>query len=591
VLEPARPTSARADAARVAAGRGWDGTVLLAAFRAGVAELEAHVDDVNRLNVYPVPDGDTGSNMVATVRAALVEAERRRRGTQSSVGEIAAALADGALMGARGNSGVITSQVLAGLASALHGKRRARGADLARGLHEGATAAYASVAQPVEGTILTVIREAADAAMSAARRDNDTDTVLTAAVTAARSAVRRTPTLLAILRESGVVDAGGQGLYLLLDGARQEARARAAGEAGGTRPRLVVRRGGRRVASPPESVEPPSRAPTLRPAPIAAFGYETMFMLRARGPGELDLDEIRVRLEGVGESVVVAGDRHAAKIHLHTGRPDAVIALAIQAGSLSQITIEDLDEDDTRGNALRLVPLEAPAALSRTTPRAAVATVAIVPGDGFEAAFASFGVRTIRGGQSDNPSVGELTDAVERANADAVLLLPNSPNALLAAHKAATVAARWTPPTEVHVVPTRNAAEGLASVIEVDADRSAAANAARMTAAARSVRTLVVASAVRDAAIGGRAVRSGDAIVLDPGDGLVAVAPDPNTAVLAAIRALGGAFELVTLYYGIGVDHAEAEALGERVREAFHGVEVDVVDGGQPHHRYVISAE
>src|SRR5919206_4970246 len=197
------------------ARRSCDGDGLLDAFRAGVANLEAHVDEINGLNVYPVPDGDTGSNMFATVRAALDEAEAAR---DEPAGRIAAAISFGALMGARGNSGVITSQIFRGMADALGTKRRFNGLDLAHALDLGARAAYGAVAKPVEGTILTVIREAAAAAVAAAEHDNDIEVVLTATVDAAEKAVEKTPTLLAILRDAGVVDAGGQGLYRLLQG-------------------------------------------------------------------------------------------------------------------------------------------------------------------------------------------------------------------------------------------------------------------------------------------------------------------------------------------------------------------------------------
>jgi uncharacterized protein len=530
------------------------------------------------------------------------------------VAAVAAALADGALMGARGNSGVIMSQVLAGLADALDGKRHAAGVDLARGLDEGSRRAYAAVAHPVEGTILTVIREAADAGTTAARRDDHVDAVLAAAVTAARRAVRRTPSLLAILRESGVVDAGGQALYLLLDGARRDARARTSPRRGrpGAAPRLVVRSGGRSLAPSRPSMQSPSeRTAPARPAG-RAFGYEMMFLLHAHREDPIDVPEVRARLEQLGESVVVAGDPSAAKVHVHTSQPDAVIAFALRLGSLTEITIEDLDEqvaaehatvgggdrsgrrdaaDDTEGHVAQLVPLEPYAADRHRAARVPLATLAVVSGDGLAAAFASFGVETIRGGQSDNPSVRDLTDAIEQANADDVLLLPNNPNALLAARQAAAVAARRTPPTDVHVVPTRNAAEGLASVIELDSQRSAAANAASMAAAARAVRTLLVAPAIRDATIAGRHVGRGDTIVLDPDDGLVAVGRDEDAAVVDGLHALDGGFELVTLYRGAAVDGAAADALAERIREAWRDVEVEVVNGGQPHHRYVISAE
>ncbi len=306
------------------ARRACDGAGLLDAFRAAVANLEAHVDEINALNVYPVPDGDTGSNMAATVRAALEEAE-------SVAGEpadrIAAAISFGALMGARGNSGVITSQIFRGMAEGLGGKRRFNGLDLAHALSEGARTAYGAVAKPVEGTILTVIRESAEAAVIAAERDNDIETVLAATLDAAEKSVARTPTLLAILREAGVVDSGGQGLYRLFQGALLHLVGKT--PAGAARERVHAGAG--------------VKASTLVAHADEGFGYETMYLLQPNGAGRLDVDAIRDHLESIGESVLVAGDARALKIHVHNERPDLIVGYGLSVGALSRISIENLD--------------------------------------------------------------------------------------------------------------------------------------------------------------------------------------------------------------------------------------------------------
>src|SRR5688572_4314082 len=266
--------------------RACDGDGLLEAFRAAVANLEAHVDEINELNVYPVPDGDTGSNMLATVKAALDEADAV---AGQSAERIAAAISFGALMGARGNSGVITSQIFRGMADGLGGKTRFNGLDLAHALSEGARTAYAAVAKPVEGTILTVIRESAVAAVAAAERDNDIEAVLAATLDGAEKSVARTPSLLAILREAGVVDSGGQGLYRLFQGALLHLVGQAPAATGRRRP----------GAGPQPS--------TLVAHADEGFGYETMFLLQAVGRQQLDVDAIRDHLESLGESVLVAG--------------------------------------------------------------------------------------------------------------------------------------------------------------------------------------------------------------------------------------------------------------------------------------------
>src|SRR6185369_3549224 len=301
--------------------RACDGPGLLGAFRAAVASLEASVDEINALNVFPVPDGDTGTNMVATVRAALAEAEAV--GPGGTAERIAAAAAFGALMGARGNSGVITSQVLRGIAEGLAGKTRFNALDLANALDQGTKAAYGAVAKPVEGTILTVIREASAAAVEAAEHERTIDAVMGATTAAAQKAVARTPTLLAILREAGVVDSGGQGLFRLFEGAyayltgevKVSARLRGAVGVGAGPPGAAT-----------SATEAAHGAPPGAGMRDEGFGFETMFLARAEPDRPLDIDAIRTYYESIGESVLVAGDARAIEVHIHHERPDQVLA-------------------------------------------------------------------------------------------------------------------------------------------------------------------------------------------------------------------------------------------------------------------------
>jgi DAK2 domain fusion protein YloV len=581
------------------ARRACDGAGLLDAFRAAVDNLAAHVDEVNALNVYPVPDGDTGSNMLATVRAALEEAE-------SVAGEpadrVAQAISFGALMGARGNSGVITSQIFRGMAEALGGKRRFNGLDLAHALSQGAKTAYGAVAKPVEGTILTVIRESADAAVLAAERDNDIETVLAATLDAAEKSVARTPNLLAILREAGVVDSGGQGLYRLFQGALLHLVGMA--PAGAARDRAHAQAG--------------AKASTLVAHADEGFGYETMFLLQPNGAGALDVDSIRDHLESIGESVLVAGDSRALKVHVHNDRPDLVVGFGLSVGTLSRISIENLDNQarDVRetkaaaftGTAVADPPTatassgerptgtavdrRAGTAVDRPAPATsseapALGILAVAPGDGLAAIFHDFGVAgVVHGGQTANPSTGELLEAIGTIDAREVIVLPNNPNVVLAARQVAGLADR-----PVVVVPTRNAAEGFAALLALDPSLDAASNAGPMTEAARAIQTLAVTEAVRDATIGGRKVKRGQTIALDPDDGLVAAGGDREKAVLAAVAALTPGFELLTLFYGDGADLDEAETMARKIGTATPGVEVEVRHGGQPHYRYLIAAE
>jgi len=565
------------------ARRACDGAGLLDAFRAAVANLEVHVDEINALNVYPVPDGDTGSNMLATVRAALDEAEAV---AGQPADRIAAAISFGALMGARGNSGVITSQIFRGMAEALGGKTRFNGLDLAHALSEGARTAYGAVAKPVEGTILTVIRESATAAVTAAERDDDIETVLGATLGAAERSVARTPTLLAILREAGVVDSGGQGLYRLFQGALLYLAGRSPAGAVGRRARVGA---GAKVS-------------TLVAHADEGFGYETMFLLQPNGAGSLDVDAIRDHLEAIGESVLVAGDARALKVHVHNERPDEVIGYGLTVGTLSRISVENLDNQardvresraasftgttpETEGTAAAAGTANPGAANGGSIP--ALGVLAVAPGDGLAAIFREFGVAAIvQGGQSANPSTGELKAAIDSVQARELIILPNNPNVVLAARQVASLTDR-----PVVVVPTRNAAEGIAALLALDPQLDAAANASQMTEAARAIQSLVVTEAVRDATIGGRKVKHGQTIALDPDDGLVAVDGDREKAVLAAVASLRPGFELVTIFYGDGADLAEAEAMARRIRAVLPAVDVELRHGGQPFYRYLIAAE
>ena len=564
--------------------RACDGAGLLDAFRAAVANLELHVDEINALNVYPVPDGDTGSNMLATVRAALDEAE----GVAGQPADrIAAAISFGALMGARGNSGVITSQIFRGMAEGLGGKTRFNGLDLAHALSEGARTAYGAVAKPVEGTILTVIRESAAAAVTSAERDADIETVLGSTLDAAERSVARTPTLLAILREAGVVDSGGQGLYYLFQGALLHLAGRS--------PAGAVARRSQTGAG--------AKVSTLVAHADEGFGYETMFLLQPNGAGSLDVDAIRDHLESIGESVLVAGDARALKVHVHNERPDMVIGYGLSVGTLSRISVENLDNQarDVRESraasftgttsdtepASATAPTETGSASVPTAPTPALGVVAVAPGDGLAAIFREFGVAAVvKGGQSANPSTGELLEAIGAVDAREIIVLPNNPNVVLAARQVASMTER-----SVTVVPTRNAAEGFAALLALDPSLDAAGNAGPMVESARAIQTLVVTEAVRDATIGGRKVKRGQTIALGPDDGLLAAGNDREMAVLDGVAAFDSGYELITLFYGDGADLAEAEAMARRIGAASSGVEVEVRHGGQPFYRYLISAE
>jgi len=563
---------------------GCDGSGLAEAVRAAVANLEEHVDEINALNVFPVPDGDTGSNMAATCREMLgyVRAE-------TSVETVAERLREGALFGARGNSGVILSQIVRGMAEGFAGKRRFNGLDLAHALVLASTAAYGAVPRPVEGTMLTVIREASAVAVETAERSNDLEAVLWAATHAAARALEKTPSLLPVLREAGVVDSGGAGLLRLFEGALAYVRGEVAAPAPARPPRIPS----------PMPVEPVHLE--------TGHGYETVYLVHPF-PGQLlDLDRIRAYLVRTGESVNVAGDPKAAKIHVHNGRPDLVLRQALQLGRIVNATIMDLDHQTAEVREAReasagvtpvrpsvAVPWAGASGRAAAAPRVPLGIVAVAAGDGLAEALAAFGigderlhVSIVLGGQSENPSAGEILAAITASPGEEVVVLPNNPNVKLAAGQAAEMADR-----PVRVVPTRNAAEGIAALLEADPGAGASGNAERMLAAGRAIQTLLVTEAVRDARVSGRKVRRGQTMALDPDDGLLAADDDHGRAVLAGIAALEPGFSLVTLWYGDGADLADAERLAHLVQDAWPAVEeVEVRHGGQPHYRYLISVE
>ena len=547
----------------------WDGPELLAALRHAARALHSRVEEINALNVFPVPDGDTGSNMLATVRAAIDEADVLPQNDRS-VSRVGSALTMGALMGARGNSGVILSQLFRGMGDALNGSRAIAGMELAEALTQGCRAAVAAVSKPVEGTILTVARDAADAATSVARSNGRLEAVLSAAALAASASVEQTPNLLPILRQAGVVDAGGKGLEILLHGALAALRGEPAPDAH-TRPEDIV-------------------LPIVDGLEAEGYGYETVYMVQPREGGHLDIKQIRDDLDQFGVSVLVAGDHRAVKIHIHTERPDEVIAYGLRVGTLSRILVENLDRQAMAQR--ELVEAAAHAHDPVGGPDGAVApsgraVVAVAPGEGIARVFQTVGATTLSGGQGANPSAGDIAAAIKATNAAEVIVLPNNSNV----HLAARQAGKLVDGVNVEVVATRNAAEGIAAALEFDPDVDLATGISAMAAGAKRVQTLQVTAAVRDARIGGRKVKRDEYIVLDPDDGLMAANNDRTMAVIEAVRNLTSGFELLTIYRGEGINFAVGEALREALLAEIEGIDVDLVEGGQPHYDFLISAE
>lgn len=549
--------------------------MLLRAVRAATANLEQYVDEVDSLNVFPVPDGDTGSNMLATIRAALAEAEGLpddRRDLDS----VADALSRGALTGARGNSGVILSQIIGGMTHGANGKRRASGVEFADGLRKGSDAAYRSVLAPVEGTILTVIRDAADAAEIAAGRQPHVEAVLAETIEAAASSVQRTPTLLPVLEDAGVVDSGGQGLYRVLEGMLQVEGGSPLRDS--TQPRESVATG---VVSAGGE-----RAGHGDPEVVQEHGYETQYIVSSP-EGAIDIVALREAIQAVGDSVVVAGDEQLSRVHVHGERPDLAIAAGLRWGRLSRVEVLDLDdqvahrEAQVQGHA---GPELASSAQQRGEPPTALVAVTRAPG--LADVLASLGARIVVPGHGSRPSVGEIVEGIVASGAGEVIVLPNDRDAFLAAGQAASL----TPHVTVEIIPTRNAAEGIVAALAFDAGVALADNTRNMKADAESLRSFTVVTAARDSVVDGAPVRHGQVLALDAARHLLVVGANVEEVTMEALATFED-FELVTLYCGDSEGAGASTALCERIKRSGPGVEVEFIKGGQPHDHLLVAVE
>lgn len=546
----------------------FDGQDLKKAMMGGAAWLAEHRDAINALNVFPVPDGDTGSNMSATMQAAMRAIESSE---ETSAGVLAAKLAHGALMGARGNSGVILSQILRGVAQGLDKKQTFTASDLANAMQAAQQLAYRAVLKPVEGTILTVVRETAEAAQVSAGRGDDLVTLVQEMVMAARQSVARTPDLLPTLKQAGVVDSGGQGFCTILEGIWRYVR----GEATQGRTAQSVM-----SAFPATTAEPAGKKGRVQIE--EEFGYEVVFLLRGE---RLDVEGIRQRIIDMGGvSTVVAGDEKMLKVHTHTEWPGKILDYGVGLGSLLDINIENLQEQSLTYAA----ESEAEHALDDAQPLTQqIATVAVVSGPGFEKVFEGLGVSSIvPGGQTMNPSTEELLAAVEAASAQQVIVLPNNSNVILSARQVPGLCQK-----DIYIVPTDTMPQGIAALIRFNFASDFEANCQAMTEAATSIHTAEITTAVRSVQIGGVRVREGDYIGLVDGN-LTMAGPDMQRVIRETLQHMDiQNFEIVTLYYGEGVTAQEAEETARRIKQLYSKLEIEVVDGGQPHYAYILSAE
>ena len=518
----------------------------------GATLLEENVELVNSLNVFPVPDGDTGTNMLLTMQSALEEVSKV---SSEDFGAVAQAAAHGALMGARGNSGVILSQILRGIARSADARKTIESSELAAALKEGANTAYRGIGKPVEGTMLTVAREAADAAVATARTDRDVGHVLRGAVEAARRSLEATPDLLPTLKEAGVVDAGGQGYLLLLEGFQ-----------------MVVT--GERTPPPATSARKIVRETVSSSLPD--YGYCTEVLIRGE---RLPIDDIRRRVEQAGSSVIVVGETDVVHLHVHTHRPGDVLNLASQFGVLEKVKVENMQLQHT-AHMTGAATVE-PARVE------GVGVVAVGAGAGLARVFRDLGAAcVVHGGQSMNPSIEELVHGAVRAGYTKVILLPNNPNVLMTAQQARALAR-----VELRVVPTRTVCEGVAAMVAFNPAMDLESNVAAMAQAASAVQTIEVTRAIRSTKVNGLQIEEGQAIGLLNG-ALVQAGDSLEEVALKALElARVQEHEVVTIYRGEDASREEGELLADSIRELWPRVEVQVVDGEQPHYPYILSVE
>jgi len=529
-------------------------------FSAATSWLEKCSSEIDALNVFPVPDGDTGTNMMLTMRATMEEAFQVPDGSATAV---ANAMAKGALMGARGSSGVILSQVWYGIAEEVKGKELLTTADFADALDRAAQMAYKGITNPVEGTMLTVMREAAAAAKSSVKRGvKDIISVLSTTVEAAKNAVANTPRLLKVLREAGVVDAGGQGTYTILEGALRYLR----GEMELLRlrkPQIII-----------------SELPfTPQTSPIATvdevpYGYCTGFILKGEN---LDPEVIKKRLKHKGKSLIVVGDESAVRIHIHTLDPGIILHEATKFGTMHQVNIRNIDEQ--RRDFLELQKEKAPVTDA--------AIVAVALGDGLREVFTSLGAAVvINGDQTMNPSTKDILQAVESTPAEKVIILPNNKNITLTAEQVKSLTQK-----QVKIVPSKTIPQGIAALLSFDYEADFETNIQIMENAIVAVRTIEITRAIRSTSFNGLKIKRKQPVGLLDGD-LVAV-DDTEAGVIDKLLTRLDMLktEVVTIYYGEVVEQAAAEQIRDSIITKYPNVQVELVQGGQPHYSYIISVE
>jgi DAK2 domain fusion protein YloV len=559
-----------------------DGVLFRRSMQGSLTWLAANRDKINQLNVFPVPDGDTGTNMLLTLESAIEEMGEE---DNSDLSQVAGKVAHGALMGARGNSGVILSQVLRGFSQGVGENASVDCKQLAHAFEEATVVAYKGVTKPTEGTILTVARRVSEAAVVKARETTDIADLIQAAVSAAQRAVDDTPSQLAVLREAGVVDAGGYGLMVILEGFLKTVK----GQKIGTSPRAAH--------EAPAEASPATVGAHAVETPEEGWGFCTEFLI---DKPRKTFEQVRNELEPMGDSAVIVGDDGLVRVHIHTLDPGSLIARATAYGTLQKLKVEDMTRQHHEILAHEPPLPESGTAAEAPVPEinghegnghngistGQVGVVAVAVGDGFRRIFEDLGAGVVEGGQTMNPSTEDLLAAVNASGQDEVIILPNNKNVIMTAQQVSGLSDK-----SVTVVPSRTVPQGISALLNLDPAADLKSNSAAMSSALDGVQTIEVTKAVRSTSVNGLKIKNGDMIALVNGK-ITCAGKKAIEVVDCALRGLNpDGFELCTIYAGVDVEDDEAEKAAGHVRELFPKLEVQVQRGEQEHYPFILSLE
>ena len=548
-----------------------DAKMLSKMFLAGATNLDHKKDWINELNVFPVPDGDTGTNMTMTIMSAVKELSAV---DQSNMAAVCKAISSGSLRGARGNSGVILSQLLRGFTKTVAEKEVLTVPDLSVAFEKAVETAYKAVMKPKEGTILTVAKGGADKAKELAAAGCTLDTFIEQVITYMDEVLAKTPEMLPVLKQAGVVDSGGQGLMQVLKGAHDAYL--------GKEIDLTI---------PETQAKPQEHASYDAQADVnIKYGYCTEFIILLNKTFNVKMEmDFKSYLKSIGDSIVVVADDDVVKVHVHTNDPGFAIQRALMYGALSNLKIDNmrLEHQET---IFRKQENGASAAEEQEEPmeKKDTAFIAVSVGDGINEIFKGLGVDyVISGGQTMNPSTEDMLNAIEKVNADNIIILPNNKNIILAANQAQSM----VEDKNIFVVPTKTVPQGITAVINYVPDLSAEENVAVMKEEIGNVLTGEVTYAIRDTQIDDKVIKQGDFMGI--GDsGILSVGSDRDDVTMEMLdEIVNDDIELISVYYGQDVSEEEAEAISEKIRKAYPKCDVELQYGGQPIYYYIVSAE